>query len=92
MASLAAARDRLDIVDRAVGEARRALDAESERMRLGEGRSRNVLDAQKDLTTAERRANQAALDTVLAILDLLHAAGVPLLSTEVDHGALSPSP
>ena len=90
-ASLAAARDRLGLVDRAVEDARRALDAEADRMRLGEGRSRNVLDAQKDLTTAERRANMAALDTILACLDLLHAAGVPLLPPEVDHGAIRPS-
>ena len=92
LASLAAARDRLGLVDRAVDQARRALDAETERMRLGEGRSRNVLDAQKDLTTAERRANLAALDTILACLDLLHAAGVPLLPPEVENGAIRPSP
>jgi outer membrane protein TolC len=90
-ALLAAARERLGLVDQAVVSARRALEAETERMRLGEGRSRNVLDAQKDLTTAERRANLAALDTVLAFLDLLHAAGVPLLPPEVDHGDVRPT-
>jgi outer membrane protein TolC len=90
-ASLEAARDRLGIVDRAVDDARRALDAEMERMRLGEGRSRNVLDAQKDLTTAERRANLAALDMILAYADLLHATGVPLLVPEVSHVAIRTS-
>lgn len=74
----AAACDRLGWVDAAVAEGRRALAAEEERLRLGEGRSRNVLDAQKDLTDAERRANAAALDTVAAFLELLHARGVPL--------------
>ncbi len=80
--ALEAARDRLGMVDRAVLEARRTLAAEEERLRLGEGRSRHVLDAQKDLTTAERRASQAAYETVGAFIDLLYAAGVPLAPGE----------
>ena len=91
-AVLAAARDRLGMVDQAVGEAQRALAAEEQRLALGEGRSRNVLDAQKDLTDAERRANVAALDMIVAFTQMLHAAGVPLLSSEEnDHGPLDPA-
>ncbi len=80
--SLAAARERMTLVDQAVFEARRALGAEEERLRMGEGRSRNVLDAQKDLTTAERLANQTAFETVRAFATLLHAAGIPLAAEE----------
>ena len=87
-----AARDRLGIVDHAVEDARRALVAEEQRLSLGEGRSRNVLDAQKDLTTAERRANAAAYDLILAYTDLLAAFGVPLIPAEVPDGLVSPTP
>lgn len=87
-----AARERLGIVDLAVEDARRALVAEEQRLSLGEGRSRNVLDAQKDLTTAERRANVAAYDLILAYTDLLAALGVPLIPAEVLDGLVSPTP
>ncbi len=73
-------------------DARRALVAEEQRLSLGEGRSRNVLDAQKDLTTAERRANAAAYDLILAYTDLLAAFGVPLIPAEVPDGLVSPTP
>ncbi|MDD5705134.1 MAG: TolC family protein [Kiritimatiellae bacterium] len=89
--ALAAARDRLGYLDRAVLEARRTLTAEEDRLRLGEGRSRNVLDAQKDLTTAERLANLAAFETVRAFAQLLHATGVPLASEENNDVHLSPA-
>ncbi len=75
----AAARERLRLVDRAVTEARLALAAEEERLSLGEGRNRNVLDAQKDLTDAERRANLAAYDMIIAFTELLATASVPLI-------------
>jgi outer membrane protein TolC len=68
---------RLEFVDRAVEAARASLDAESDRFRLGEGRSRLVLDAQKDLSAATRRANAAAAETIDAFTDLARAAGVP---------------
>jgi outer membrane protein TolC len=87
-----AACDRLSIVDHAVQEANRALVAEEQRLSLGEGRSRNVLDAQKDLTAAERRANVAAFDMIIAFTDLLHAAGVPMLSPENPHDDFLASP
>jgi outer membrane protein TolC len=86
--ALQSASERLDLVDAAVAEARLSLEAEGERFRLGDGRSRNVLDAQKDLTAAVRRANAAAADTARAFADLVRAAGLPLaplpptLSTE----------
>ena len=88
--ALVAALDRRALVERAVQEAKRALGAEEQRLALGEGRSRNVLDAQKDLTTAERRANAAAFDMIVAFADLTYAVGVPFLPWEVDHVALRP--
>lgn len=78
MTSLAAARERLSLVDEAVEAARRALASETERLRLGEGRSRNVLDAQNDLTAAVERANLAAYDLICAFTDVMLAHGVPL--------------
>jgi outer membrane protein TolC len=50
----------------AVEEAKKALQAENERFRLGEGRSRNVLDAQKDLTEALRRQILVAIELLKA--------------------------
>jgi outer membrane protein TolC len=89
--ALDAVRDRLGLVDAAILEARRALAAEEERLRLGEGRSRNVLDAQKDLTAAERRANAASFETVRAFAELLYATGAPLAPGEEDHVDLDPA-
>jgi len=74
-AAFTAACGRLESVDRAVVEARAGLDAEAERFKLGEGRSRLVLDAQKDLSSANRRANAAAAETIRAFTDLARAAG-----------------
>lgn len=54
------ARRQLTAAENAVAAAREALSAESERMQLGEGRNRDVLDARKDLTTSETRLIQAA--------------------------------
>jgi outer membrane protein TolC len=69
--------DRLALVDVAVTEARSGLEAEEDRFRLGEGRSRNVLDAQKDLTTAARRVYAVAAETIRAYADLVRATGAP---------------
>ena len=77
-ARLQSAVARMATVSAAVEAASKALAAESERLSLGEGRSKNVLDAQTDLTSAEGRANLAAYDLVCSFLDLMLAAGVPL--------------
>ncbi len=91
-AAVASARERLGLVEAAVDNARRALSAEEQRLALGEGSNRSVLDAQKDLTTAERRANVAALDMVVAFTDLLYTRGVPLLPHEVKDVTINPAP
>ena len=61
-----AASVRLKLVTDAVAAARKTLEAEEERFRLGEGRSRNVLDAQKDLTDAIRRQTAIAAECLRA--------------------------
>lgn len=71
--------DRLETVSRAVDLAEKVLQSEADRLGLGEGSSRNVLDAQTDLTSAEGRANLAAYDVVCSFLDLMLALGVDLL-------------
>jgi outer membrane protein TolC len=68
---------RFRLVDSAVANAAGALQAEAERFRLGEGRSRNVLDAQKDLTDAELRRHAAAGALLRAHAALAFAAGYP---------------
>lgn len=73
--AFSSARDRLALVLGGVADARNALDAEDERFRLGEGRSRNVLDAQKELTAAIRRSITAAADVVRAYADWIYATG-----------------
>lgn len=75
-----AASERFGASYEAVEYASKALMAETERLSLGEGGSRNVLDAQSDLTDAEGRSNQAAYDVIVSFLDYLVAAGVPLES------------
>lgn len=69
---------RLALARGAVEEARRVLAAEDERFSLGEGSSRNVLDAQKDLTSATRRNVAVAGQVVTAMAELRYALGVPL--------------
>ncbi len=54
MVAYESARQRLELTIRASEAAQATLQAESERFRLGEGRSRQVLDAEKDLTTTIR--------------------------------------
>lgn len=75
-ALFASATERFETVGKAVAFAAKALESEEERLGLGEGRSRNVLDAQSDLTSAEGRANLAAYDVVCSFLDLMLAGGV----------------
>lgn len=73
--ALKAATERLDAAYAAVSEAEKALMAEDERFKMGEGRSRNVLDAQKDLTTVVRRRNNAAAELLKAFANIRHASG-----------------
>jgi outer membrane protein TolC len=61
-----AAVERLRWIESAADSARAALAAEEERFRLGEGTSRNVLDAQKDLTDVLKRRNEILADTLRA--------------------------
>lgn len=74
-ARLVSDRKRLARGTEAVSAAQAALAAEEERFRLGEGRSRNVLDAQKDLTQAVLRRNQAAASLLQAAADYRYACG-----------------
>ena len=69
------ARERLKELTVATEQARHALDAEAERFRLGEGRSRNVLDAQNDLTKACRSRNSVAAALLRGESDFLFATG-----------------
>lgn len=81
-----AARNRLDLMGEAVATARDAVTAESERFQLGEGTSRQALDAQKDLTDAVRRRNDIAAELLRAESRWRHAAGEGLLDFP-DHAA-----
>lgn len=68
-------RERLKEITIAVEQARRTLEAEAERFRLGEGRSRNVLDAQNDLTKAYRSRNSIVATWLKAHSDFMYASG-----------------
>jgi outer membrane protein TolC len=69
--------ERLKLLERAKGTAQQTVTAEDERFRLGEGTSRNALDAQKDLTNALNRQARAAADILRALADYRYAAGYP---------------
>ena len=71
-------RKRLRALDRAIKAARATVNAEQERFRLGEGRSRNVLDAEKDLTNILDRQTHTAAELLRAHSNLLFAAGYDL--------------
>lgn len=89
--SWASACGRLELALSAIEDARKALTAEENRFRLGEGTSRNVLDAQKDLTTATRRGITVAAAVVDALVELSYAAGlapVDLVATTEDRGRI----
>ena len=66
---------RLQLASSAIEEARKALEAEEARFNLGEGTSRNVLDAQKDLTSATRRGISVFSTVISAWVELVHASG-----------------
>ncbi len=67
--------ERLELVSQAIDSARQALEAENERFCLGEGRSRNVLDAQKDLTDALKRQIIIAVELLRAYSNFMYASG-----------------
>jgi outer membrane protein TolC len=69
--------DRLKLAGRAVEAARRNMDSERERYRLGEGRSRSVLDAQKDLIKSVQRQVDIATRLLLAHSDFNFTIGYP---------------
>jgi outer membrane protein TolC len=65
----------MDLCVTATEEAKKALEAENERFRLGEGRSRNVLDSQKDLTEALKRQILIAIDLLKAYSSFNYYSG-----------------
>ncbi len=71
----ASACGRLELASSAIEEARQTLASEESRFNLGEGTSRNVLDAQKDLTSATRRGISVAGTVADALVQLVYAAG-----------------
>jgi outer membrane protein TolC len=73
--TLTSARQGLDLIADAVADAKLTLGAEDERFRQGEGRSQNVLDAQKALTDAEIRLNSQAAVVLNARFDWVYANG-----------------
>ncbi len=77
----AAAHGRLREASASVAAARQALESEDERFRLGEGRSRNVLDAQKDLTDALKRQIVTGVELLRAYYAFDFAAGYSLADT-----------
>ena len=81
-ADLAAARrefigasERLKEIAVAVEQARQTLDSEAERFRLGEGRSRNVLDAQNDLTKTYQSRNAIVASLLKGHSNFMYATG-----------------
>ncbi|MBN2449665.1 MAG: TolC family protein [Lentisphaeria bacterium] len=88
---------RIELLDRALESAAGALEAERERFRLGEGRSRDVLDAEKDLTSIQLQQTRAAAEMLRARNDYRYAAGYPDAepalappgpNQDADHGTL----
>jgi len=69
------AQDRLSLVAQAITSARQALEAENERFCLGDGLSRFVLDAQKDLTDALKRQIVIAVELLRAYSNFMYASG-----------------
>ncbi|MCF7855046.1 MAG: TolC family protein, partial [Candidatus Pacebacteria bacterium] len=68
---------RLEIATRAADAAQATLEAEAERFRLGEGRSRQVLDAEKDLTATIRLQARNAARVLRAQTEHAFEAGYP---------------
>ncbi len=67
--------ERLKQINIAVEQARQTLEAEAERFRLGEGRSRNVLDAQNDLNKAYRARNAIVAALLTGHSNFRYASG-----------------
>ena len=74
---LEGARRRLSLVREGVQAARKTLEAEQERFRLGESTSAIVLDAQKELNNILLRQNATAAELLLAYSELQYALGYP---------------
>lgn len=70
------ARESLGLLAGAVADAGRTLTAEEDRFHLGEGRSQNVLDAQKALTNNEILLNNRAAAVLYAWFDWQYANGM----------------
>ena len=73
--SCLSARRRIDIVRQGIAAAEETVRAETQRFQLGEGSSKAVLDAQKNLTDILQRQTNAAADLLRAYADFRHAAG-----------------
>ncbi|NLB55276.1 MAG: TolC family protein [Lentisphaerae bacterium] len=73
--SFKSAKERLGATIEAVKEAEGALAAENERFKLGEGTSRSVLDAQKDLTAAISARNNVAGELLKAFVTIRYSTG-----------------
>lgn len=69
------ASERLELLGKAREAAIQTLEAENERFRLGEASSRNVLDAQKDLTSINQSLTQTAAELLAALMDHEYAGG-----------------
>ena len=67
---------RLALAEESVNHARQALEAENERFSIGDGSSRNVLDAQKDLTNATRQQLAVSLEVIAGAIELRRSAGL----------------
>jgi outer membrane protein TolC len=85
-----AAVERLELTNRAVEDAGQAASAEAERFRLGEGTSRQVLDAQKDLTAVVRRQNSIAAELLRAYASYRYVSGQPLEGTRPGESEQAP--
>ncbi len=81
--------ERLKEISIAVEQARRTLEAEMERFRLGEGRSRNVLDAQNDLTKAYQTRNTIGAALLKGYSDFMFATGY---QPDNNRAAVAPPP
>lgn len=77
-ATLESVRARRQLVKTTVEAARLVLEAENERFAIGDSSSRAVLDAQNDLTTAQRRELSVSLEVITAVAELFRSSGTPI--------------
>ena len=68
---------RLELTRQGITAAEDTVRAEQERFKIGEGSSKAVLDAQKNLNTILLRLNAATADLLRARADYEYAAGYP---------------